>query len=151
MKQLFWESKTWQELNKEEVHEILRIRSKVFVVEQNCVYQDIDKKDLKAIHLLGKKNKKIIAYSRLFKSGDYFFNKASFGRALVKKGFRKKGIGSMLIFESIKAIKRKEPNAKIKISAQAHLKKFYKTRGFKEKGEEYLEDGIPHISMEHLS
>ena len=59
MKQLFWESKTWQELNKEELHEILRIRSKVFVVEQNCVYQDIDKKDLKAIHLLGKKNKKI--------------------------------------------------------------------------------------------
>ena len=57
----------------------------------------------------------------------------------------------MLIFESIKAIKRKEPNAKIKISAQAHLIKFYKTRGFKEKGEEYLEDGIPHISMEHLS
>ncbi|MBT7319650.1 MAG: GNAT family N-acetyltransferase [Flavobacteriaceae bacterium] len=151
MKQLFWESKTWQELNKEEVHEILRIRSKVFVVEQNCVYQDIDKKDLKAIHLLGKKNKKIIAYSRLFKSGDYFFNEASFGRALVKKGFRKKGIGSMLVCESVKAIKRKEPNAKIKISAQAHLKKFYKTRGFKEKGEEYLEDGIPHISMEHLS
>ena len=58
MKQLFWESKTWQELNKEELHEILRIRSKVFVVEQNCVYQDIDKKDMKAIHLLGKNNKK---------------------------------------------------------------------------------------------
>ena len=57
MKQLFWESKTWQELNKEELHEILRIRSKVFVVEQNCAYQDIDKKDPKAIHLLGKKNK----------------------------------------------------------------------------------------------
>ena len=151
MKQLFWESKTWQELNKEYAHEILRIRSKVFVVEQNCVYQDIDKKDLKATHLLGKKNKKIIAYSRLFKSGDYFFNEASFGRALVKKGFRKKGIGSMLIFESVKAIKRKEPKAKIKISAQAHLKKFYKTQGFKEKGAEYLEDGISHISMEYLS
>ena len=57
----------------------------------------------------------------------------------------------MLVCESVKAIKRKEPNAKIKISAQAHLKKFYKTHGFKEKGEEYLEDGIPHISMEHLS
>ena len=146
MKEVQWNNKSWEKLTKEEIEEIFIIRSKVFVVEQNCVYQDIDNNDQKAIHVFGKNNNKIIAYSRAFNEGK-FFKEASFGRALVDKKFRGKGIGTQLINETIRIMKEKWPNKKIKISAQAHLSKLYQKHGFKPKGEEYLEDGIPHVAM----
>ena len=89
MKEVQWNNKSWEKLTKEEIEEIFIIRSKVFVVEQNCVYQDIDNNDQKAIHVFGKKQNKIIAYSRAFNEGD-FFKETSFGRALVDKKFRGK-------------------------------------------------------------
>jgi len=139
---MIWEIKEWSELSTKEVENIFSLRTEVFVVEQECVYQDIDGKDQKAKHVLGKKNNEIIAYARIFKSGDYF-KEASFGRAVVKKTERGKGIGDELVDNSIKNITEKE----IKISAQSYLKGFYGKHGFVAKGEEYLEDGIPHAAM----
>jgi ElaA protein len=122
------------------------MRSEVFVVEQNCIYQDIDYKDQKAIHVLLKKNKELIGYTRIFNKGDYFKN-ASIGRVLVSKNNRKNNYGSRLMEASIKVIKTKFKASKISISAQTYLKQFYNNLGFKVTGEEYLEDGIPHIAM----
>ena len=139
---MIWEIKEWSELSTKEVENIFSLRSEVFVVEQDCVYQDIDGKDQKAKHVLGKKNHEIIAYARIFKSGDYF-KEASFGRAVVKKSERGKGMGDELIINSIKNVQEN----KIKISAQSYLKEFYGKHGFVAKGEEYLEDGIPHTAM----
>lgn len=142
-----WVKKKWSEVSLEELYSVLRLRSEVFVVEQDCVYQDIDNKDQKAIHLLGYINKELIAYSRLFNEGDYF-KETSFGRAIIKKENRGQGYGDELIKESIKTIKNYYGNKKVKISAQAHLKSFYSKHAFIAKGKEYLEDGIPHVSME---
>ena len=139
---LDWKIYNWSELTTDILYSILALRSEVFVVEQDCVYQDIDGKDQKAKHVLCKKNNEIIAYARIFKPGDYF-EEASFGRAVVKKSERGKGIGDELVINSIKNV----PENKIKISAQSYLKEFYGKHGFVAKGEEYLEDGIPHTAM----
>ena len=138
--------KTFNELSPQDIYSILQLRSEVFVVEQNCVYQDIDDKDQYALHLLLKKNDYLIGYSRIFKGGDYF-KEASIGRVLVKKKDRNNRYGSLLMELSIKAIKNHFKENKIKISAQTYLKKFYNELGFGSVGEEYLEDGIPHIAM----
>ena len=139
---MIWEVKEWAELSANEVENIFSLRSEVFVVEQDCVYQDIDGKDQKAKHVLGKKENEIVAYARIFKPGDYF-KEASFGRAVVKKTERGKGLGDELVINAIKNISDYE----IKISAQSYLKDFYGKHGFVAKGEEYLEDGIPHTAM----
>jgi len=138
--------KTYTELTKEELYKILQLRSQVFVVEQNCVYQDIDFKDQKAIHILGFKNNKIIAYTRVFKSGDYF-NEASIGRVVVAEKERKYKYGYAIMEASIKAISIYFNETIIKISAQTYLIKFYNSLGFNQIGDVYLEDGIPHIKM----
>lgn len=142
-----WVKKKWSEVSLEELYSVLRLRSEVFVVEQDCVYQDIDNKYQIAIHLLGYINKELIAYSRLFNEGDYF-KETSFGRAIIKKEKRGQGYGDELVKESLKTIKNYYGNKKVKISAQAHLKTFYSKHAFIAKGKEYLEDGIPHVSME---
>ena len=139
-------TKRFNQLSKNELYKIFHIRSKVFIVEQNCIYQDIDFKDQKALHILIKKKKEIIGYSRIFKPGDYF-NKASIGRVVISKENRDKGYGKILMRESIKAIENNFKEKEIKISAQKYLLDFYTSIGFKKEGEEYLEDGIPHISM----
>lgn len=138
--------KTFSELTLQELYSILQLRSDVFVVEQDCVYQDIDGKDEKALHVLGFKNDKLIAYTRLFKPGDYFEN-ASIGRVVVAKNERAFKYGYDLMKASIEAIETHFNENKIKISAQAYLKTFYNNCGFIEFGEEYLEDNIPHIAM----
>ena len=139
---ILWEVKEWIELSTTEVENIFSLRSEVFVVEQDCVYQDIDGKDQKAKHVLGKKENDIVAYARIFKPGDYF-KEASFGRAVVKKTERGKGVGDELVKNCLENITEEE----IKISAQSYLKGFYGKHGFKAEGNEYLEDGIPHTAM----
>ena len=139
---MIWEVKEWAELSTREVENIFSLRSEVFVVEQDCVYQDIDGKDQKAKHVLGKKENEIVAYARIFKPGDYF-KEASFGRAVVKKTERGKGVGDELVKNCLENITEEE----IKISAQSYLKGFYGKHGFKAEGNEYLEDGIPHTAM----
>lgn len=138
--------KNFSELNISELYKILQLRSEVFVVEQDCVYQDLDFKDQKAVHVIGIKNNKIIAYTRIFKPGDYF-KEASIGRVIVDAKERKFGYGHDLMKASIKVIQEKFNTLKITISAQVYLKNFYESHGFKKVGDEYLEDGIPHIEM----
>mgnify|MGYP000035328273 FL=1 len=139
--------KSFSELNTTELYSILQLRSEVFVVEQDCVYQDIDFKDQKALHVLGYKNDVLIAYTRIFKPGDYFDN-SSIGRVLVKETERKFNYGHQIMKASLKAIKEYYKVDKITISAQKYLKKFYESHGFYQVNDEYLEDGIPHIRMD---
>ena len=138
--------KIFQELTTKELYDLIQLRIDVFCVEQNCVYQDLDGKDEKAIHVIGKKNHRIIAYTRVFKPGDYF-KESSIGRVVVRKDERQHKYGYDIMKASIQAVKEYFNETTIKLSAQTYLRKFYNNLGFKEIGEEYLEDGIPHIAM----
>ena len=138
--------KKFKDLSPLELYEILQLRSEVFVVEQSCVYQDIDGNDQKALHIIGTVENKIIAYTRCFRPGDYF-KEASIGRVVVKESQRKFKRGIQIMNNSIKAINDHYKTKIIKISAQCYLNKFYTNLQFKPIGEKYLEDGIPHIAM----
>ena len=138
--------KYFHELTTQELYNILQLRSEVFVVEQNCIYQDIDGKDQKAAHIFIEQNKDILAYSRIFDESEYFEN-PSIGRVVVKKEKRGKELGKKIMIEGAKYIKATFTNKKIEISAQKYLKDFYSELGYKFTGNEYLEDGIPHIRM----
>ena len=138
--------KKFNDLSTLELYEILQLRSEVFVVEQDCVYQDIDGNDQKALHIIGTVENKIIAYTRCFRPGDYF-REASIGRVVVKESQRKLKRGNQIIKNSIKAINNHYKTNIIKISAQCYLNKFYTNLQFKPIREKYLEDDIPHIYM----
>ena len=138
--------KRFNELSTHELYAVLQLRAEVFVVEQDCVYQDLDNKDLDAYHVLGVLDTKIVAYARIFKPGDYFLE-SSIGRIVVKKEFRKFQYGYQLVQNSIQFIENNLQQNTILISAQSYLTKFYNSLGFIRVGEEYLEDGIPHIKM----
>ena len=138
-----WEVLQWEEISRDKIQDLFTLRSEVFVVEQHCVYQDIDGKDPKATHVLGYLNNELIAYSRFFKPGIYF-DQASFGRTVVKKTQRGKGYGHILVAKTLQAMRE---FSEIKISAQEHLRLFYQSHGFVSVGQPYLEDGIPHIAM----
>ena len=139
-------TKTFDQLTTQELYDILQLRSEVFMVEQNCVYQDIDGKDQNALHVLGFKNEVLVAYARLLKSGDYF-KQASISRVVVSKNERNNKYGYDIMAVSIKTVKDVFNETIIIISAQTYLIRFYNNLGFKETGEEYLEDGIPHVTM----
>jgi ElaA protein len=138
--------KTFSKLSLDELYQVLQLRSEVFVVEQDCVYQDIDGKDQKAVHVLGFKNDKLIAYTRCFDKGVYF-EEASIGRVIVKENQRKFNHGHEILKASIEVIESRFKTTKIKISAQQYLIKFYESHRFQQIGEGYLEDGIPHVAM----
>lgn len=138
--------KPFGQLTTSELYALLQLRSEVFVVEQDCAYQDVDGKDQNALHVLGYKGEELVAYTRIFKPGDYF-KEASVGRVVVKKTERKNDYGRAIMKTSITAVKTEYNTHRIKISAQLYLKKFYNSLGFEQVGEGYLEDGIPHIAM----
>ena len=138
--------KTFSQLTTKELYDLLQLRSEVFVVEQDCVYQDIDGKDQIALHVLGFKDEVLVGYTRIFKPGDYF-ELASIGRVVVKENERKHKYGYDIMDASIKTIKDVFNTTAIKISAQCYLKRFYNNLQFFEVGDQYLEDGIPHIAM----
>jgi ElaA protein len=138
--------KPFAALSAPEVYQVLQLRSEVFVVEQNCVYQDIDGKDAKALHLIGTIGDEIVAYARLFAAG-YYFDNASIGRVVVNPKFRAHKFGHLLMKEAIAGIENHFQTREITISAQLYLKKFYEGHGFVQQGEGYLEDDIPHIRM----
>lgn len=141
-----WKIKRFQALSVDELYQILKLRSEVFVVEQNCVYLDIDDKDQKALHLFKEIDGKMVAYARLFKSNDYF-EFASIGRVVTHPDYRAKKMGHALMKEAIQAIENHFGEKQITISAQLYLKKFYESHGFIQTSEMYLEDDIPHIEM----
>lgn len=150
MESLSFELKKFNQLSLSELYQILQLRSEIFVVEQVCVYQDIDGKDEKALHVFGKKQGKIVAYARCFAPGIYF-EEAAIGRVLVDENERKFGYGHQLMKASVKALEDQYQTKKLKLSAQQYLIKFYNTHGFETEGEGYLEDGIPHIAMVKVS
>jgi ElaA protein len=155
---IYFEIKEFKDLTTIQLYDLLQLRAEVFVIEQDCVYQDVDGKDQKAMHVLGYDKDHLAAYSRVFKAGDYF-DMASIGRVVVSPKSRGSDYGKQVmkvskkyLFEQLKntkpksiAFSRIEPA--IKISAQCYLKKFYNDLGFVETGKEYLEDGIPHMEM----
>lgn len=146
MSELQIEVKKFSELSIAELYDLLQLRSEVFVVEQDCVYQDIDGKDQEALHILGKKNDKIVAYTRCFEPG-YYFEEAAIGRVVVKDSERRFGYGHEIMKASQEAISNVYNTKEIKLSAQQYLVKFYESHGYQQLGEGYLEDGIPHIAM----
>lgn len=146
---LEWHIKSFESLSVHELYDILRLRSEIFVVEQNCVYLDLDGKDKLALHLLGIYEGEIVAYSRLFKAGITFEN-ASIGRVVVDANYRDKKWGQELMRESIDGIRSHFGETKITIGAQLYLIKFYESLGFVKTSEPYLEDDIPHIEMQRL-
>ena len=143
---LDWVVVSYEDLSKDELYEMLHLRVKVFVVEQNCHYLDLDKKDQKAHHVLGYYNGELVAYCRLFGKGDYF-DTASIGRVVVASQFRRYGFGHQLMDKAIELQAELFGETELTISAQLYLKKFYESHGFIKISDEYLEDEIPHIRM----
>jgi len=144
---IVFKCKSFNSLNIDELLSILALRSEVFVVEQNCVYQDIDGEDKKALHIIGYLNEEIVAYARIFDKGTIYPKYCSIGRIAISSKERGKKLGHQLVEFSIKQCYKSFNSRAIKISAQAHLEKFYGHHGFYASGESYLEDGIPHIGM----
>ncbi len=146
-----WVLKKYEDLTLDEFHDILQLRIDVFVVEQNCPYPELDNKDKISFHFLCKNNTgKIIAYTRIFKPGDYY-KEAAFGRVVVHQDFRNQKLGYKLIEQTIDKMEHLFGKTSIKIGAQTHLKKLYGSFGFQQVGKEYIEDGIPHIYMKKIN
>ncbi len=138
--------KSFDGLSSNELYAILRLRSEVFVVEQDCVFLDMDGKDAISLHLMGWCEGKIVAYSRLFDANGYYAE-ASIGRVVIDANFRDKKWGHALLQKGFDLILEHFGQTKIRIGAQLYLKKFYETNGFEVAGPVYLEDGIEHIEM----
>lgn len=141
-----FEFKQFSELTLDELYGILQLRAEIFVVEQDCVYNDLDGLDKLAVHQFLKKEGEIIAYSRLLKPGTRF-PEYSIGRVVVKQSERGTGLGIEMMNEAKNFILNEWKATKIKISAQKYLRKFYEDLGFEVVSDEYLEDGIPHFGM----
>ena len=141
-----FEFKHFNDLTNYELYEILQLRSEIFVVEQNCVYNDLDGLDNEAIHLFFRLNGKIIAYSRLLRPGTRFPD-CSIGRVVVKQSERGKSIGIEMMNAAKDYILNEWGATRIKVSAQQYLQRFYENLGFEIVTEMYLEDGIPHFGM----
>lgn len=144
---LEWKIKSFESLSVLELYDILRLRSEIFVVEQNCVYLDLDGKDQKALHLFGTFEGKIVAHARLLKPGISFVH-ASIGRVTVDAKYRERKWGHELMRQAIEGILEHYGATQITIGAQLYLKKFYESHGFVQTSEMYLEDDIPHIQMD---
>tara|TARA_B100001057_G_scaffold181176_1_gene181884 strand:+ start:91 stop:543 length:453 start_codon:yes stop_codon:yes gene_type:complete len=141
-------SKPFTQLTIKELHDLFVLRSEVFVVEQDCIYQDIDGKDPKGVHILGLDRKKeLVAYARVLPKGESYCSFVSIGRLVVSKTQRGKKYGHDLLKKGIEEAIKLDVTSSIKISAQTHLVSFYNSHGFIVDGESYLEDGIPHIAM----
>ena len=138
--------KKFEQLTNNELYSILKVRTEVFVVEQNCPYPEVDGKDLKSYHLYKEENGEIIAYLRILPPG-VSYKELSIGRVLVKKEYRGQKLAHQMMEYALQFIQNELNETAVKIQAQAHLHKFYGSFGFKAVSETYLEDNIPHIDM----
>jgi ElaA protein len=141
-----WRLMAFDDLRVYELYEVLRLRSEVFVVEQQCLFHDIDGTDQKAMHLLGVQHGELQAYARCFAAG-VKFPEASFGRVVTRQSARGHGLGHVLVEQAIAAITQVWGPQAIRIGAQMQLADFYAQHGFVDTGTHYLEDGIPHLDM----
>ena len=146
-----WECKLFSDLTLNELYSVLKLRSEVFVVEQNCVYLDIDDNDKDRYHVMGKIGDTVVATTRLFEKGQQYDDYHAIGRVCTSGSFRGLGIGKQLMQYSIDECEKlfgKDGN--IKVGAQQYLKRFYESFGFRRSSDGYLEDGIPHFSMTRM-
>ena len=141
-----WYCKAFNNLGPSELYQVMRLRSEVFVVEQNCVFLDADNKDEQCLHFMGWIEKDLVAYTRIAPPG-YIYEEPSIGRVVTSPAYRKNKIGYVLMEKSIEQCKKVFGDAPIKIGAQYYLKNFYASFGFKQISDIYLEDGIEHIYM----
>lgn len=148
MQNISWQCCRFQDLSLEQLYAILRARSEVFVVEQNCPYLDMDNADQESLHLIAwTEEQKAAAYLRIVPPG-LKFTEASLGRVITSKFARGTGIGKQLLTRGIAACKEAHPTHAIRIGAQQYLEKFYQSFGFITVSEMYLEDDIPHVEMQ---
>ncbi|MGA1379680.1 MAG: GNAT family N-acetyltransferase [Chitinophagaceae bacterium] len=141
-----WTLQQFSELTNSDLYELLKLRSAIFVVEQNCVFPDMDDKDYSSYHLCGWDNDKLVAYTRLLPPGLAYEN-CSIGRVVTAASVRRQGVGRLLMKKSIEACQQLFSSRDIEIGAQLYLEQFYGSFQFKREGEVYLEDGIDHIHM----
>lgn len=141
------EIKPFNELTLQELYKLLSLRNEVFIVEQNCVYQDLDGNDDKALHVLISENDELLAYARIFDKG-IKYSTASIGRVIVAPSKRNLKLGHVLVNAAVDAVHKHFNTEEITISAQEHLQKFYAAHGFVTTSETYLEDDIPHVEMQ---
>ena len=144
--QLHWLLKRFDELTPYQLYAILQLRNEVFVVEQNCVFQDADDKDQNSYHLMGFLDNKLVAYTRLVPAGETY-EQASIGRVVTSPAVRRGGAGKLLMQQSIDSLYSLFGKVPIKIGAQLYLQRFYESFGFERISDIYLEDGIEHIYM----
>ncbi|WP_290653327.1 GNAT family N-acetyltransferase [Idiomarina sp.] len=143
-----WFLRTFDELSLRQLYQLLKLRQDVFVVEQNCPYLDADGEDEQAEHLFARSDDgQMIAYARLYQANDSQ-SYSRIGRVLTAQSVRRTGLGRELMQRAIDYLEQRGSNAPIRVGAQVYLLQFYKDFGFKPIGDEYLEDGIPHIDME---
>ena len=143
-KELILHKKLFQELTLDELYELLRIRSEVFVVEQDCVYQDLDYDDQPSVHLWLTKGDKIVAICRVCPAGTHM-EEVSVGRVITTE--RGKGYGKRMMLEGVKAAQEHFGARRIEIEAQEYARGFYEQVGFRQSSEPFILDGIPHIKM----
>ncbi|KKB74672.1 MULTISPECIES: GNAT family N-acetyltransferase [Bacillus] len=141
-----WKLKSFEELSKEELYQIVKLRIDVFIVEQDCPYHELDDMDQKAHHLYLAEGSAILAYCRLFRSGEVY-DEASIGRVIVRSRDRGKGHAKALLDKALSFLENEWKEKAVKIKGQDYLRSFYGSFGFKEVSEVYLEDGIPHVDM----
>ncbi|WP_407411720.1 GNAT family N-acetyltransferase [Methanobrevibacter sp.] len=143
-----WFLKEFDELSLDELYEILKLRAEVFVVEQDCAYNDLDDKDQMALHLFLKDGGEIIAVSRILPE-NVAFEDMAIGRVIVKKEYRGHGIAKKIMQKAIDYIIKDLKKDKIRLSGQAYLVRFYEDLGFKKVSDVYLEDGIDHFEFSY--
>lgn len=144
---LRWVTKIFSELTVDELYDVLRLRSEVFIVEQKCIFLDIDNNDRKAFHTIGFIGDEVVATTRLFDKDIMYDGYQSIGRVVGSPRHRGLGIGKALMQYSISECERLFGKGPIKIGAQLYLKKFYSEQGFEQSGDVYIEDEIEHIPM----
>lgn len=141
-----WNLKKFDELTTMELYEILKLRAEVFIVEQNCPYQDLDDKDIVAYHLFLQENNRIIAVLRILPE-NISYSDMAIGRVIVKKTYRHQGIAKLMMKKAMDFIVNDLGKKSIRLSGQAYLIDFYQNLGFKKVSDVYLEDGIDHFEF----
>lgn len=143
---MIWKLKTFDQLTNSELYNIIKERTNIFVVEQNCPYPELDDLDQASYHLFCEKDNEVTAYCRIIPKG-VKYREVSIGRVIITKEYRRTGTGSILMRKAIDFVEKEMSESKIRIQAQDHLRAFYGGFGFKVMSEVYLEDGIPHVDM----
>lgn len=147
MNPIHWQCKAFDKLSLNELYSLLALRAEVFVVEQDCPYQDLDGKDPQCLHILGTDiNGDLLAYARIVPAG-LAYEQVALGRIVTSPKVRRTGVGKQLMQYGMEQIEEKYGTMPIVMSAQCYLLDFYKSFGFVPQGDEYLEDGIPHMHM----